>query len=613
MSKRYLIATIVLGLILSLYGSGAESTDAPAKPTGLESPKESTLLRETTITYEWKNGTPLREVLMFIAEKAKVTLIPDINIDDSVTISRLSVNNLNWHDVLNEALRLSGCIAEEIKPNYFRIRKPPLIEMEMIEDTPIEKVITQIAAMAGVSIIIADNVQGKVKFSFKNVPWMDALDYICKTSGFTVVKESHDVYRVIRPDAMAAQLETRIFQLKYLRPPSDYRAKIDTSYAVGAAKAPDAAKEFTLLDILQNMLSKNGMLKFDAKTNCIIAKDTKPALDEMQKVVEQLDVEPLQIMFLVNFVNTTNEDLLKFGVDYTSGGETEGWKITSIPSFRRSGTTNNEPNNNVQNRLTGQPFGLGGDISPDGTAANPPAFRTGFLSSFDVTATLRLFAKDVQSKLEQRPFILTLDGKEATIWVGERIHYAQVTVTAATGSTTTQSSISEATKSPAEQGFQLLVIPNVIKGTNKIMLTIIPENKVLTGKTSPAIQGFERFSSGDQSIDLPRYQQSTLVTNLIAEDGQTAVIGGLSTENTSKTVTKVPILGDIPIIGDFLFKSTSDSVIKSYLLVYLTPRIIKESGASKEIYKEELKKSEEISKEMTKEENKGKDSKKTGK
>jgi type IV pilus assembly protein PilQ len=590
MKAKYLALTISLCLIPVLFGIGAEpaaNTGAAPKADEAMAPKTASVAQDINITQEWSDA-PLREVLSFLMEKTKVTIVPDMTIDNSIIVSRLSVNNLNWRDVLNEAVRLSGCILVEIKPNYFHVKKVPLIEMNITEDTPVEKVISQIAALAGVSIIISSDVKGMVKFSFRNVPWMDALEYVCKTTGFTVVKESYDVYRIVRADAISAQLETRIFQLKYLRPPADYRAKIDTTYAVGAAKAPDAKTEFTVLDILQNMLTKSGILKYDAKTNNIIVKDTKPALDDIQKVIEQLDVEPLQIMFKVNFINTTNEDLLKFGMEYAIANDTnqtEGWKITSVPKSTQSGTTQT----NDTSRLTNAPFGLGGD-RPN------TSFSMGFLTSYDITAILRMFAQDVKSRLEQRPFILTLDGREATIWVGERIHFPQVTVTAATGSTTSTTTIEEAESSPAEQGFQLLVVPHVVKGTNKIMLTIIPQNKTLTGRSSTLVSGFESFTitTGGQtnSIDLPRTQQSTLITNLIVESGQTAIIGGLSTNRSSKTVNKIPFLGDIPVIGNLLFSRTDNTDEKSYLLISLTPVILHGSQNSMDIVKEEMKATE---------------------
>jgi len=574
MMMRYLILLMTLAMTLTIYSSGAE----PDKTTGATVTKESPSVADVTITKEW-DQVPLREVLRFIADKANITIIPDVDIDDSVKVTHLAVNNLNWRDVLSEAVRLGGCLLEEAKPNYFRVENPPRITLDMLEDTAIEKVIPEIASMAGVSIIISSDVKGTVKFSFKDVPWMDALDYICKTTGFTMVKESHNVYRIIQPERLAAQMETRIFQLKYLRPPTDYRAKIDSTYAVGTAKPPDSTKDFTLLEILQNILSKGGMLKYDAKTNCLIVKDTKPTLDEIQKIIEQLDIEPLQIMFMVNFVNTTNDDLLKFGIDYTSTGETDGWAITSVP--RMSGSS--APS--TTERITNSPFGVGG-VPSSGTT---PRFAMGFLSKFDLTATLRLFAKDVNSKLEQRPFLLTLDGKEATVWVGEEIHFAQVTVGAVQGSSNTQTQIAESGNSPARQGFQLLVIPNIVKGTNKIMLTIIPQNSLLTGAKTTTPEGFDTFSimvNGlINSIDLPRIQTTALVTHLIIEDGQTAVIGGLSTERVSKTITKIPVLGDIPIIGETLFRYTNDSMKKTHLLIYLTTRIIRQAGETKEVLK----------------------------
>ncbi|MBI4834590.1 MAG: hypothetical protein HY811_07220 [Planctomycetes bacterium] len=604
MAKRYLIVLLSFGLVMSFCGIGV--SDEPVvtpQPPKADEVKQDVSIQEMVITNEWNKDTPLRDILTFISEKIGVTIIADITVDNSVVINQqLAVNKLPWRDVLNEAVRLSDCIVEEVKLNYFQIKRAVWVDMEITSDAPekrqMDKIINRIADMAGVSIIIARDVEGVTvpKFKFSKVPWMEALEYVCKTSGFVVVKEAHNVYRIIRQEALTSQLETRIFQLQYLRPPTDYRATISVTYALGSAQKPDPAKEFTVLEILQNMLSPNGMLKYDGKTNSIIAKDTKPALDEMEKMVKQLDIEPLQIMFMVNFVNTSNEDLLKFGIDYTTTGETDGWKITSVPKSTSSGSAVDKT------RLTRAPFGVGGELEAGSTGTYKAGeFAMGFLSTFDLTSTLRIFSKDAFSKLEQRPFIMTLDGKESTIWVGEKIHYPEVTVTEATaGGATSQVTIKEASKSPAEQGFQLLVVPNIIRGTGKIMLTIIPKNTVLTGAKATTPQGFDTFTvttaGTANSIDLPRIQESTLVTHLIVQDNQTAVIGGLSTERLGKTITKIPLLGDIPVLGDFLFKYTNDSIRKSYLLIFLTPRIIRNAEESQKALAselEEVKKAEE--------------------
>lgn len=552
--------------------------------------KEEKTAGEITITADWKDN-PLRQVLQYIAERAGVNIIPDLSITDEVRVQAPPFNNLPWHRTLEEVCLLSGCILEEVTPSFFRVNKPPTISLKG-QGAKLDKLIEEIAGITGLSIIIADDVKGMVigYYSFNNVPWMDALDYLAKTAGVTVVKEERNVIRIVRPQTIAAQMETRVFQLKYLRPPVDYKAKISVNYAVGEPKAPKGVEDFTLLTILKGMLSPAsginpaGSLQYDLKTNSLIVRDTKPVLDEIQKLTDKLDIEPMQIMFNVHFINTTNTDLLDFGINYAWGTD-GGWKVTSTPS------------SDPATRRTRSPFGMGAEY-PSGTG-----FDMAFLTQYDVAATLRLFKSDATSKLEQRPSILTLDGQEATIVVNERIHYAQTTASSSSTGTLTYS-IAEATGSPVDPGFQLLVVPNIVKGTNKVMLTVIPQDKFMTGTTSP-LTGFERFSvatgtgvgASTQSIDLPRYRQSTLITHLIIESGQTAVIGGLSTDRYQHTLKRIPFFSDIPILGG-LFRSTEDNVTKNHLLIFITPTIVHKAQDSIEVLKERIKTLEEEGKDV---------------
>jgi len=194
-----------------------------------------------------------------------------------------------------------------------------------------------------------------------------------------------------------------------------------------------------------------------------------------------------------------------------------------------------------------------------------------------------------------------MDHKEATIFVGQKVRYARTT--AATNSQGGLSfSIEEDTKSPVDTGFQLFVIPHVIKGgvdkngnmvADHVMMTVIPESETLVGTTSP-IAGFDRFEGTETStgstvvLDLPQVASSTLVTTMMLKSNQTAVIGGLITERDSERIRKVPFLGDIPILG-YLFKNKVHNIVKSNLIIFITPRIIYSDSDIEDILDRETK------------------------
>jgi general secretion pathway protein D len=284
----------------------------------------------------------------------------------------------------------------------------------------------------------------------------------------------------------------------------------------------------------------------------------------MEKVIERLDVPIEQVLIELKFVSTTNEDLLQYGFKYSWGGtkdpKSDVMTVTPDPASIK----------------TTLPFGFG--------RKDNPAFHQFFMNSYDVSLILRLLKSDTKSKFIQEPNLLALDGEEATVFVGEQIRYSQTKLSfSPTGNPIYE--LSEASNSPVNIGFQLWVTPNVIKGTNRLIITLIPTLEDLSGSDSG---GFETYETAGQTIRLPRTRQSTIVTRLLINSGQTAIIGGLSEERISDSVEKVPILGDIPLIRS-LFRYTGKTQTSRKLLVFLTPHIIKTAETTTDILKEKIK------------------------
>jgi general secretion pathway protein D len=135
-------------------------------------------------------------------------------------------------------------------------------------------------------------------------------------------------------------------------------------------------------------------------------------------------------------------------------------------------------------------------------------------------------------------------------------------------------------------GFQLLVLPHVIPSEDKIMLTVIPQRRALSGKSSP-LPGFDRLSVSGQFIDLPRVSSTALVTHMILKSRETAVIGGLLEEREQGGVDKVPLFGDIPIIG-LMFQGKECTKVREHLLITITPRILRGSDSANCLITDEL-------------------------
>ncbi len=203
----------------------------------------------------------------------------------------------------------------------------------------------------------------------------------------------------------------------------------------------------------------------------------------------------------------------------------------------------------------------------------------GALDFQQMTATLKLLQRDSSSEIVQSPKLIALDHTTATIFVGEAVRYAQSRVEQGQAGGLLLA-LEEGDDSPVNVGFQLLVIPHVVPGTDKVIMELIPQRTALTGTgaSNLAPAGFDVFTVGaggsSGTIALPRVASNTIATKVLLRSNQTAVLGGLVERTQSETVTKIPILGDIPLLG-FLFKEVSQQDTRSTLIVFITPSIIR--------------------------------------
>ena len=509
-------------------------------------------------------GRALRDVVDLIRNKTHVDIVIDKDAEE-VPIT-LKVTNQHWLTALDLVAERGECILVRRSPTLIYVSRPERVTFSF-ENEDVKKVISVIATYSGANIVVSPAVNGAVTVNLKNIPWRDALEQIVKTLGYAVVEEDRGILRIIPIADLKQQLETRVLRLRYIRPPSPYRAYLKSEHAKEKIVAPNSSKpeeDFPILDALKTAVElEGGTIEYDRVTNSIIARGTKPALDNLINLVEQIDIEPAQIFFDIKLVTTRNQDLLDIGVD---PGES-GWSISSSMSA-------------AQNRL---PFGVWSELDnlvPGGDPLATPAAPTtyGTLDFTGVSMTLRLFAQDTESQIVQAPKLVALDNQEATIFVGETVRFAE-TSSASNQSGGLTFSIQEAPNSPVQQGFQLLVIPHVIPGSDKIMMTVIPESEQLSG-TSSTLEGFDEFTSGQGlnqvSILLPRIAASTIVTHMIVRSGETAVLGGLLTKIKTETERGIPGLKSIPGLK-WLFTVRESNETMTNLIVFMTPRIIQSS------------------------------------
>lgn len=505
----------------------------------------------------------------------------------------LQVSDIYWRDALDYASELAGCVVEQDKSGVLTITKPQRVGFEFT-DADINEIIMTVAKAAGANVIVGPEVTGTLRVKIAGVPWRAALEEIVKTRGYTVVEEQRGILRVVDPVTLEKQKLTKSYQLRYVRPKSVRVPLIKSEFIEGNDTPPNgpAAQHFTVLEALRKALSSQGELDFIETQNVIIVRDTSQVHETIQEIIRRLDVEPSQVFVDLKFVSTSNIDILNLGVDYGDSGPQISISGSQIPIELpfSVGSSGWEDGIIASDTGSGPVAGDGGGINAGNTIVPDTIF--GALSFTQVQATLRLLQRDTETEIIQAPKIITLDGNEATIFVGETVRYAEAKSEQGQAGGL-QLTVQEASGSPVEIGFQLMIRPNVIPGTRKIAMEVIPKETSLSGTGSSALApaGFDVFTVGsagaEGTIALPRTRSSTMITQMLLESGQTAVIGGLTTDSDAETVSRVPYISRIPILGE-LFKYRSQQRDRRNLVVFITPSLVHSAEDTEFLLQQEL-------------------------
>jgi type II secretory pathway component GspD/PulD (secretin) len=537
------------------------------------------------------DGRALSDIVQYLREQSGANIVVLEGADENIT---LELSDVSWRDALEIAAEAAQCVVVERTGGILVVERPARVTYETTA-TDITQVIDLIAKLGGANIVVAPEVTGTLSLRLNNVPWRDALDVAVKTLGYVVVEENRGILRVVDPVSLQAQMITKSYQLRFLRPESKFKPMIKSEFLVPLqvqnqrGGAAEVEKTFSVLLALRKALSPGGELDYIINQNVIIVRDTVAVHESIRDMVNRLDVEPAQVFVDVKFVSTFNGELLDLGVDYGDGGPQVSISGGQIPITL--------------------PFDLGDGGFEDGIIANPnngpfadPAFNFGntvmpdtvfgALNFTTVQATLKMFQRDSKTNVVQAPKLIVLDGTEGTIFVGETVRFAEAKSQQGQAGGL-ELSLTEASGSPVDVGFQLLIVPHVIPGTNSMTMEIIPKETSLSGTSTSTLApaGFDTFTVGASglagSISLPRTRSSTIVTTMLMESGQTAVIGGLTSDSDVKTVSRVPYISRIPILGE-LFKYRQYDRQRRSLIVFVTPSLLRSAADSERLLQSEL-------------------------
>lgn len=421
-----------------------------------------------------------------------------------------------------------------------------------LKDADIHNVLRLLADVGRVNIVTADDVSGNVTIRMRNVPWDQALDVVLQAKGLGMIKQGN-LIRVAPLAALQKERELRLAAAKqeYELTPLETRL-IPVSYA-SADDLQARAKD---------LLSPRGSLAVDERTNVLIARDVTQNLNFIEELVRSLDTQTPQVLVEARIVEATSNYLRDVGIQW--GGDASFSEATGNPTGIGfpSRVTMAGGNYDAQTNTAGlSPFQR--QIATPNFAVNlPAAVGTGqggalglSLGSADgnFNVGVRLSAAEASGMLRvvSSPRILTLDNREARINQGTLIPFSQIS---AQGVQTTFQ----------EAKLQLLVKPHVTADGSIAMHVRINRDEPDFNQTS---------ARGDPTI-LKREAE----TDLLVQDGHTAVIGGIYTRNTGRNLDQVPFFGDIPLLG-VLFQRRRASDRRNELIIFLTPRIVNRAEA----------------------------------
>ncbi|WP_457968512.1 type IV pilus secretin PilQ [Pseudomonas sp. R4-84] len=400
------------------------------------------------------------------------------------------------------------------------------------QDIEVRSVLQLIADFTNLNLVASDTVQGGITLRLQNVPWDQALDLVLKTKGLDKRKVGN-VLLVAPADEIAARERQELESQKQIADLAPLRREL---LQVNYAKAADIAKLFQSVTSAEAKADERGTITVDERTNNIIAYQTQDRLDELRRIVAQLDIPVRQVMIEARIVEAN--------VDYDKSlGVRWGGSIQNKGNWNSSGVTTGDSTTIGTPGSTGtnQPFvdlGASGNTSGIGIAF----ITDNVLLDLELTA----MEKTGNGEIVSQPKVVTSDKETAKILKGTEIPYQEASSSGATSVSFKEASLS------------LEVTPQITPDNRIIM-------EVKVTKDEPDYL--------NKVQDVPPIKKNEVNAKVLVNDGETIVIGGVFSNTQSKVVDKVPFLGDVPYLGR-LFRRDVVSEKKSELLVFLTPRIM---------------------------------------
>jgi type IV pilus assembly protein PilQ len=432
------------------------------------------------------------------------------------------------------------------------------------QDIDVRSVLQLLADTSGQNIVVSDSVTGNLTLRLQNVPWDQALDIVLRTKGLD--KRRQDNVIIIGPTAeLASREKAELAARKEVQDLSPVHTEfIQANYAkvadlqklirpTGGTAAAGGGRN--------SMLSARGTLTIDERTNTLLVQDTAENLADIRRLVQALDVPVKQVLIEARIVvvsDTFERDLgARFGVTSAQKNGSNGlFSVTGNGAGADTMTQSaigNLATSGVVSPVAVPPLANRYQVNLPAANTNGSIGLSLLGGSYIVDLELTAAENEGKSETISSPRIITANQKQATIMQGVEIPYQE---SASSGATTTQ----------FKNAVLSLKVTPLITPDNRVILDLDVSDDTVGQQVTSATGG-----------TVPSIDTREIITQVLVNDGQTVVLGGILGTVNSTSANKVPWLGDIPILGN-LFKSTTRINNKTELLIFITPKILREGS-----------------------------------
>ena len=429
------------------------------------------------------------------------------------------------------------------------------------QDNETRAVLQLLADASGQNIVVSDSVSGSVTLRLQNVPWDQALDIVLRTKGLD--KRRNDNVIIVAPtEELAAREKAELAARADVQDLAPLRSEY---LQVNYAKAEDLANLIKSSGGEAGLLSKRGTVAVDERTNTLLLQDSADRLDDIRRLVGTLDIPIRQVQIEARIVIVSDDfsrelgaragfsgfDFFGNNLGYTSGSALAN--DSAMSDFLERANDDDTTNDGVPFVFSESPGTAPPRYNVNLPVASPAGSLAYMLLGKDFLIDLELSAAQAEGRGEviSTPRVITANQREAMIEQGTEIPYQE---SASSGATTI--SFKKAVLS-------LKVTPQVTPDNRVVLDLVVKKDSV------------GQIIVGGAGQQVPSIDTRTITTSVIVNDGQTVVLGGILETERRETEKKVPYLGDVPVLGR-LFKTTGKTNNKDELLIFVTPKILRE-------------------------------------